>query len=126
MVLITFALGVAVGAAAATVPAWVIVLVVASTDAAIAAGAGVGIAVYVLLLAPWAAAPFLSYLRQGLTAARSQSPIPMEQQRSRRPERDRSAQPRRQIPYWLQIVSLTSGIVTGIGGMVVAIIALWD
>jgi hypothetical protein len=138
IVLITFALGVAVGAAAATVPFWVIVLVVGLTDAAIAAGAGIGFTASLLLLAPWLGAPFLIWLREVLTQTRPQSPIPMEQRLIRQLERGprraparrrsghRSAQPPQQVPFWLEIVSLTSGIATGIGGTVVAIIALWD
>ncbi len=30
--------------------------------------------------------------------------------------------PRREIPYWLQVTSVAVGIVTGIGGMVIAIV----
>jgi hypothetical protein len=33
-----------------------------------------------------------------------------------------AAAPAREVPYWLQVSSLVVGIVTGVGGMIIAVV----
>jgi hypothetical protein len=126
-VILRFVGGLAIGAAAAGV---VTALVIGSTPVQV--GAGVVLAV---VLAVAALAAFTGRIGRFQVEGAFWPPefptIPSEgPPESRRttappaslPSPAPAAPPRREIPYWLQVTAVVVGIVTGIGGMVIALV----
>jgi hypothetical protein len=128
-----FVAGLAAGAAAAGV---IIALVIGSTPVRVAVGVVIAVA-----LAVAARAALASQASLGMPDEIGWSPWPqlpgdadelpprslphdaaeVPRPRPAQPAAARAAPPRREVPYWLQLTSVGVGIVSGIGGMIIAL-----